>query len=447
MKFVPLPGICECGDRIRAGTLGIRALTERCLEAIETGNEALRAIVFHNPDKALDDADRLQERLDHGEDLGPLHGIPIVVKDTIHVAGMPTAYGSRALAEPAAYRDATAIARLRAAGAVILGKAATWELGCGTGEFQSASAAPDALNPVNPAYFAGGSSNGSAVAVAAGFACAAIGGDTGGSVRSPAAACGIIGLKPTFGLIDRAGAFAHSPSLDHIGCFATDPAGVQLVFEAMAGLPRSGTEPADNRFRPRLGLLDECFSSERGSPRLAAAFRTFLSRIGAAGFDVSTVSLGSDPAVWRSAMEIVGGYESHRQNHALLRLPEDELSPSIRRWLTQAGQILPEQYRQALAKRERLCAHLQRLFEVADLLVSPTAVHSVPLDTDEAARQRYSTDSSLSIFNLSGHPAVSVPIGRDDAGMPMGLQLTASRGDERLLSRVGAALMDLARSR
>lgn len=447
MSFAPLPTIADCGRQIRTGTTSIPALIERCLSAIAAGNDTLHAIVAYDPAQAMRDAHALQARLDRGEDLGALHGIPIVVKDTIRVEGMPTGYGSRALAEPAADRDATVVARLRAAGAVILGKATTWELGCGVGEFQPENPFPEARNPVNPAYFAGGSSSGSAVAVAAGFACGAIGGDTGGSIRSPASACGIVGLKPSFGLLDRDGAFAHSLSLDHIGCFACDPDGAQTLFESMAGLPFSKRTPIETALQPRLGILKECPADDHriGYPGFAPV-NDLIGRLRALGTAISEVSHGAHPSAWRDAMEVIGGYESHRQNADLLR-PDVALSPAVRHWLMGAAEMSPGRYSSALGVREDVSARLQRAFDQVDILMSPTAVHPVPLNSDEQARMHFSTDSSLAIFNLSGHPAMSVPIGFDCSGLPVGLQLTARRGHESLLSATGAHLMRAAASR
>ncbi len=441
MTFSPLPSIADCGARIRAGKTTIPELVAQCLAGIAVGNGTLNAMVHVDGDHATREATRLQAALQRGQDLGPLHGIPIVVKDTIDVEGMPTGYGSSAFVTRPAARDATVVARLREAGAIILGKATTWELGCGVGEFQTENPYPEARNPLDPRYFSGGSSSGSAVAVAAGFACGAIGGDTGGSIRCPASACGIVGLKPTFGTLDRAGAYAHSVSLDHLGSFAVDPLGAQTLIEAMAGLPTSAATPGSRSSQIRFGLIEESFSDASAIPsRLPALKERLIERLRSAHMRFTEVSLGSAPSQWRSVMEVVGGYESHRQNAGLLRR-EAKLSPAVRDWLSRSARLTEDDYRSALAQREELCARLQHCFAGVDILLSPTALHSVPLLDDEPARMQFSTESSLAIFNLSGHPAASIPFGSDDGGLPIGLQLTAKRGDETGLCLAGDQLI------
>lgn len=441
MKFAPLPPISECSAALRAGRLSIPALIDACLTAITAGNSTLRALVAIDGAQARSDAEALQQQLDHGHDCGPLHGIPIVVKDTIRVAGLPTGYGSRSIVEATPDRDATVVARLRAAGAIILGKATTWELGCGVGEIQTENPYPEARNPIDQDYFTGGSSSGSAVAVAAGFACGAIGGDTGGSIRSPASACGIVGLKPTFGVLDREGAFAHSLSLDHLGTFAADPNGAGLIFEAMAGVPPSSPRDYADCSTLRFGLLTECLTvGAPGMLRRPALVDAILTRLALVRADVSPVSLGAEPAAWREIMEIIGGYESYRQNAHLLQ-PGITMSPAVRNWLSRSARLTFHRYQNALARREQLCARLQRAFDGADILLSPTALHPLPPRADEAACMRFSTDSSLAVFNLSGHPAMSIPVGLDAAGLPLGLQLTARRGAERTLTDAGTWLM------
>ncbi len=236
---LPIP---EAAAAIRDGSLTARDLTDAHLARIAALDPALHAFVAVTPDAARAAASEADRELAAGCDRGPLHGIPIALKDLIDVAGLPTACGSRLRSGAIAGSDAAIVTRLRAAGAVILGKLATYEFALVGPTFDGP--APPAVNPWSPDHVTGGSSSGSASAVAAGLVRTAIGTDTGGSIRSPAAYCGVVGLKPTRGRVPSAGVFPLSRSLDHVGPLAASVAEAAMTLDAIAD---PGREPAAGR--------------------------------------------------------------------------------------------------------------------------------------------------------------------------------------------------------
>ena len=224
--------IPDAAARLRTGTLTSERLTQAHLERIARLDPEIHAFVAIDPDAAMAAAASADAAFEQGLDLGPLHGIPIAVKDLIDVAGLPTLCGSRLRSGHVATDDAEVVRRLRAAGAVPLGKLATYEFALVGPSFDGPS--PPPLNPRSPGHITGGSSSGAAAAVAAGLLRTAIGTDTGGSLRSPAGYCGVVGLKPTFGRVSRRGVFPLSPSLDHVGPVAASVAEAALTFDAIA---------------------------------------------------------------------------------------------------------------------------------------------------------------------------------------------------------------------
>ncbi len=424
--------IAEAGAALRAGGLSVAEFVDELFRRIDARDATFHAIVANDAERARIAAAASDHELARGIDRGPLHGIPIVIKDTIDVRGLPTKAGCRARGGETAVADAAVVALLRRAGAIVIGKATTWELGCGVGEFQSHCTAPEALNPVDPRYFAGGSSSGSAVAVGAGFALASVGADTGGSIRSPASACGIAGLKPTFGAIDRQGAIAHSHTLDHLGLMAASARDLVPLFAAMSGfaVPAPGVHARD----PKIGIVAECMEPGSLAPGIAARFYEIRRVLEKSGCGVREIRVGAALEIWRQTLEVIGGFEAAPRHADLLRA-ETPPSPSVRAWIESSATITAADYWAALGRRENLCAGLQIALSEVDFLISPSAFELVPEAGDASHRVSYSLNSPNAIYNLSGNPAVSIPMGADANGLPMGLQIAARRGgDFELLS-------------
>jgi len=240
-----IPTIMQAATQLRRGQLTASQLTQSCLDRIERYDGALHSFITLNAERALEAASKADWELRAGHYRGPLHGIPYAVKDVYQTAGLRTTGGSRAFLENIPQENATCVARLEAAGAVLLGKLATHELTYGG--VDTALPWPPACNPWNRDYDSGGSSTGAGVAVAAGFCFAALGTDTGGSIRVPAAQCGVAGLKPTYGRVSRHGVMVNSFTLDHCGPMTWTVADCATVLQAIAGHderdPTSSTAP------------------------------------------------------------------------------------------------------------------------------------------------------------------------------------------------------------
>lgn len=423
-------------------------VTRACLARIERLDPALNAFVTVVADRALADARRAEAEIGRGAWRGPLHGVPIALKDIFATAGLRTACGSRLLRDWVPAEDATAVRRLREAGAVLLGK-------LNMSELAYAAVHPDFGPPRNPwrlDRFTGGSSSGSGAAVAAGLCLGSLGTDTGGSIRGPAAHCGIVGLKPTYGLVSRAGVVPLSWSLDHAGPMARTAEDAALLLDAVAGPdpadPTSAVPPAGWR-RPglrtaardarrlRIGLLAE-FLDRRTAPDVAARVREGVRTLEPLVQAVEEVTLPRRdeliPTWWAICLPEASAY--HQQS--LAERPED-FGPAVRERLL-AGLAIPAvQYLQAQRVRRAVADEMAALFKRVDLLALPTVLaEAPPLDAveatgaSEAVRERM---APLAPFNLTGMPAVSVPCGLSAAGLPVGLQLVGPRfADRRLLA-------------
>ena len=431
------PDVATLCAQYRSGALTPVEVVEAALARLAALEPSLNA--FADPMAAMARAQAQVATADiaAGRPLGPLHGIPVSVKDLIEVVGVPTGYGSRVLPPEIAGRDATLVARLRAAGAVILGKTNLLEYAYGI-------AHPDVgqtNNPHDPSRTAGGSSGGSAAAVAAGIVPIAIGTDTGGSIRIPAAYCGIVGMKPTFGLVPLDGVFALSQSLDHAGPLAGCVADAALALAVL-----SGRDMHDTPVLPRrIGLVSGHFSTTATGQAVTAQVRACIERLRAAGVEVVEIGL---PGLARANAALVDILlpEAALIHESLLAHNAAGYAPGTRAQIEAGFRTTAADYLRAKALQITLRAEVERAFGDVDLLVSPSvpfvAPHEDPLIVD-------GEDSELlasGFANVTGHPSLSLPSGQID-GLPVGLQLTGAFGrDARLLAHAGAveALMSRA---
>lgn len=440
---------------IRAGKVSPVEATQECLRRIARLDGKLRAFIFVDEAGALETARRLEAEQRRGAWRGPLHGVPLAFKDLCFVRGLPTSCGTKTSEYFIAEHDATAVARLVAAGAVTLGKLNMTELAMGP--FGDNAHHGHAQNPWRPEHCAGGSSSGSAVAVAADLALGALGTDTGGSIRLPAAACGIVGLKPTYGRVSRAGVMPLSWSNDHVGPMARTVRDCALLLQVVAG-----RDPLDATASPqpvpeylaslggsiaglRVGVPENFFFQGVDS-EMEAAVRKATEAIGALGARVSEVRL-PDPQTMSDVCNIVSRCEGSAVHARLLRERPHEVQPVVRARLELGMHIPAYDYLQALRLRARLTrAFVAEVFDQVDVLVAPVIPEPAPPWThategpvhELVARQgRFSRLTRP--FNGFGLPALAVPCGFSSAGLPLAFQIVGRPFDEPTVLKVGDA--------
>ncbi|RAI02195.1 Asp-tRNA(Asn)/Glu-tRNA(Gln) amidotransferase GatCAB subunit A [Acuticoccus sediminis] len=440
--------IAALGRRYRGGDLSPEAVAADCLDRIARHDGAVGAFVTVTPERALADARRAAQALARGDDRGPLHGVPYVLKDIIDTAGILTTCQSRSRAARIPARDAHVVARLTAAGAVLLGKTATWEFAYG-GPSWDALGTPT-RNPWNPERHAEGSSSGAAAAVAAGFASFAIGTDTGGSIRLPASACGVTGLKPTYGRVGRSGVAPCSAALDHVGPLALSAADAAAVLAAIAGPDGGDPDVADAPFAPvppadlsavTVGVPRGWF--EREAPVSAVvrnAFEAALAVLRGAGARVVDVTL---PPLrdYTDAKEVIALREIHDVYAAEVAADPDAYGASFR-WRTMAGALVGDaDLARARQRRRELDRDTAAAFAAVDVLATPTIEPAGRLEP--TPHELLLTGMVMTTpFNVTGQPAVSVPCGFAPDGMPLGLQLAGRPFDEGSVLAIAAAYQE-----
>jgi Asp-tRNA(Asn)/Glu-tRNA(Gln) amidotransferase A subunit family amidase len=416
---------------IRDGVVSSEQLVEACLARVRAVDAEVQAWAFLDPEHAREQA-RLADawRLE-GRPIGPLHGVPVGVKDIIDTGDMPTELGSPLHAGRTPARDATVVAWLRAAGAVILGKTVTAEFaGYTPGKTR---------NPHHAGHTPGGSSSGSAAAVAAGMVPLALGSQTNGSVIRPAAFCGIHGFKPTHGLIPRPGVFQLSRSLDHVGLFARGVDDLALLAEQLVGF-----DERDPDSRPRARIPFQAVAAEEPPipPMLALVKTPRWDRAGdetREAFAELADALGDRVEELELTPAAAEAYEWHRlimeaeMAHALEREWErgrDRLSEPLRVQLERGRAVGALDYQRARARAAALAEGLEELFTLRyDAILTPAAPGPAPAGLDSTGDPSFCT-----LWTLTGMPALSLPLARGSSGLPLGVQLVGPRhGDARLL--------------
>ena len=367
---------------------------------------------------------------------GPLAGQPVAVKDIIAVAGLPTRCGSPASDPAPARGDATVVRRLRTAGAEVFATTQCLEYAAGFAHPQIG----DTRNPRDPSRTSGGSSGGSAAVVAAGVCDLSVGTDTGGSVRIPAAYCGVVGLKPSYGALPAAGVFPLSPTCDHVGTLTATVAGAARLFGVLAGEDPPGgglpVEADDQRFT--VGVLAGQFADPSVTPEVRAAVRRALGRLRAAGWEVRELTAPwlAGLAEWAEVLAVIVAREAtavHR-GRDISRYAE-----GTRALLEFGAAVSGERYERALARRAVLTAAIDENLAGVDVLAGPTVGFQAPEEDPPFGVGEDSGEGRFTgPYNLSGHPALSLPVPAD--GLPVGLQLAGRTGGDWPLLRVAAAV-------
>ncbi len=461
-------------DDVRSGARSARDVLGEHLEAINRREPDIHAFNAVLADEARAAADAVDAAVARGDDPGPLAGVPLALKDNMCTRGLPTTCSSRILDGWRPPYDATVVERVRAAGAVVIGKTNLDEFAMGSSTENSAFG--PTRNPHDLTRVPGGSSGGSAAAVAAGFAPLALGSDTGGSIRQPAALCGVVGVKPTYGAVSRYGLIAFASSLDQIGPFAATVEDAALLLEVIAGHdPLDSTSIA----RPapelvagldegvsglRVGIVDEMTEIDGIEPRVRDAVRAAAAGLEAAGAKVDTISVPSAtygiaayyliaPAEASSNLARYDGVryglrvDAEDVAHMNAATREAGFGPEVKRRIMLGTYALSAgyydaYYGQAQRVRTLILRDFERVYEQFDVLIaatSPTVAFELGAKTADPLSM-YLCDVCTVPVNLTGHPAMSVPFGTGDAGLPIGVQVLAPALGEPTMFRVARAI-------
>jgi Asp-tRNA(Asn)/Glu-tRNA(Gln) amidotransferase A subunit family amidase len=422
-------GLSEAAAEIREGRVSAVELATACLDRVAQVEPDVQAFAFIDRDHVLRQAQMLDDHRAHGRPIGPLHGVPVAIKDIFDTGDYPTEFGSPIWAGRTPRADAVAVARLRAAGAVIMGKTVTAEFAY----FHPGKT----RNPHDKERTPGGSSMGSAAAVAAHMVPGAIGTQTNGSTIRPAAYCGVVGFKPTHGLIPRSGALLLSRALDHVGVFARSVEDAGLLAETMAGYDR---EDLDTRPMARPQLAAAAVSEPPLPPRFAfvkqamwndadpvthEAFAELVDQLGESVVEIDhDASLGRALDLHKTVMEVDMAHNLHRDYEKA----RDLFSPQLRQLVERARGVSAGDYVAALAGSARLNQSIDDVFDEFDAILTPAAHGEAP--RGEAT----GNPAFCTAWTYLGTPAVTVPLLRSEAGLPIGVQLVGRRdNDARLL--------------
>ena len=442
--------VADLAPLIERGELSPVELITAQLDRIQRLDGHLKSYATVMADAAIAAARRTEKEIASGGYRGPLHGIPVAVKDLVDTKGVRTMAGTRALADRVPQADATVITRLEAAGAILLGK-----LNLTEGAMAGYNRAFDI--PVNPwadDLWSGASSSGSGVATAAGLCVASLGSDTGGSIRAPAAACGIVGLKPTWGRVSRAGVLALAESLDHVGPITRSSYDAALVLQAIAGPdpadPTALLDPVPDLTAEidagvaglRIGL-DRTYVTKDVDPDLSRAVLAAADVVAELGAEIVEMEM-PDVIPYVSGWPSICSAEAAVAHAATFPSRADDYGPWFRAWLEKGNAVTGMEYAEAMQRRATLVGLLRRAFEPIDVLICPTRTptayritpdqlyDSVPEATPDPAGRHFNM-----IFNMSGAPAITLPAGFTNAGVPLGVQFAGHPLSEALLCRVG----------
>ncbi len=445
--------IAEMGRRLRAGTTTSQALTRAALDRIAALDGGLHAFVLLTEARAMQDAARADTERAAGTDRGPLHGIPYALKDIYDTAGIRTTCHSRLRMDNVPAQDSTAAARLAAAGGVLLGKLATHEFAIGGPSFDLPF--PPARNPWNTEHITGGSSSGSGAAVAAGMVRLAMGSDTGGSIRGPAAWCGTVGLKPTYGRVSRRGVFPLSWTLDHCGPLTRSVEDTAIAMQILAGHDPADAASAD------VPVPDYCAALEKGvaglrigvpraffaeapartAPMLAAIDRT-AAQLRDAGATVVDIAL-PDYALFAVVNRVIMLSEAFAIHEADMRARIDQYGAITMGRFVLGAAMTAADYVQALRVRRHLTDAVDAALDGCDALLTATTLATAPRFDAPVDSISSTSPVQTAPFNATGHPAISVPVGLAPDGLPLAVQLVGRNFDEAGLLRIARAVETL----
>lgn len=413
--------VSELAELLASRRLTAVELTRFFLARIEGWEHVIHAFTYLDRDDVLRQAQACDAAMQRDGPRGPLHGIPVALKDMIDVRGVPTTFHSSLLLDNIAEADSVCVQQLREAGAIILGKLSTHEFALGGPSFDLPF--PPSRNPWNTALHPGGSSSGAGAGLAAGFFPLAVGTDSGGSVRSPAAACGIIGFKPTYRAIDDNGVLPLAPSVDHVGPMARSVNDVAVLFDVL----RDRSRPCDAPFQPariegaRIGYLD-AFHRDDCDPAIRTILERVVEQLVSSGAHVECVEPPSLAAM-RAVNQIIMSRECWALHGDKVLAWPAMLAQTTRRRMLAGAFLNDRDYACALAQQERITAFFETLFEQHDFLLCANSM-TLPCRIDDAPQLAATlAKQARAPFSLTGHPVVAMPAGFAPNGLPVSLQL------------------------
>jgi aspartyl-tRNA(Asn)/glutamyl-tRNA(Gln) amidotransferase subunit A len=438
--------IAQLADVYRKGEVTAVEVTQAALERIQRVDPKLNSFVTLTPELALQQAETARDELQRGVDRGPLHGVPLAVKDLYSTKGIRTTAHSRVLLDSVPHEDAAAVTKLYEAGAALLGKLAMHEFAFG-GPAKDA-AFPPARNPWNPEHVTGGSSSGSGAALAGRLCYGSLGSDTGGSIRNPANMCGVAGIKPTYGLVSRYGVLPLSWSLDHCGPLARCVEDCAILLTAIAGHdardPASADVPAQDY---RAGLEHPVRGLRLGIPRswldegngtdadIRAAFEATLPVLADEG--VQFVEVDGQPFMdARGINTIILVAEAYAYHEANIKSRPADYGSSVLGRMREGALISSADYIQAQRARSVLVRKVQEILQEVDAIISPAGARAPEAFIDVDPDAAFGMPNFTNVFNSTGLPAMSIPCGFTSTGLPIGLQIAGRAFDEPTVLRL-----------
>ncbi len=445
--------IAEMGRALRAGSVTAEGLARDALDRVAARDPGLHAFVLVTEARAMEDARRADAELKSGRDRGPFHGIPYALKDIYDTAGIRTTCHSKLRLDHVPREDSIAAARLREAGGVLLGKLATHEFAIGGPSFDLPF--PPSRNPWNPAHVTGGSSSGSGTAIASRMVRMAMGSDTGGSIRGPAAWCGTVGIKPTYGRVSRRGVFPLSWTLDHIGPLSRSVEDSAITLQVLAGHDAEDPGSAD------VPVPDYCADLEKGvsglrigvpraffttasarTPEVLGGTDTTIAQLRAAGATVEDIEL-PDYALFSAVGRVIMMAEAfaiHEADMQTRLLDYGEITAG--RFILGAAITAADLLHAQRARRE-LTAAVNAALTRYDALLTVAALNTAPRFDQPTDAMSSASPMQTIPFNVTGHPSMSVPTGLAPNGLPIGVMITGRAFDEAMVFRIGRAVEKL----